>query len=37
MCPSESFTCDAYWNSTAFHSGLGWSGKGSDKMAKRLK
>ena len=36
MCPSESFTCDAYWNSIAFHSGFGWSGKGSDKMAKKI-
>jgi len=36
MCSSEHFTCDAYWNSIAFHSGFGWSGKGTNKMAKKI-
>lgn len=36
MCASENFTCHAYWNSIAFHSGFGFSGNGNDKIQKKL-
>jgi len=36
MCRSESFTCDDYSNSLAFHSGFGLSEKGDDMMAKKI-